>query len=90
MDVAVGLALINSLILLGLIFLYSKIAVRTKARYSFGLVLFASFLLLHNLLTVFAFVTMAPLFGVEALPFLSAIGAFEGLAGLAVLFRMTV
>jgi hypothetical protein len=89
MDLAVGFALINSLILLGLIFLYSKIAVRTRAMYSFGLVFFASFLLLHNLLTVFAFVTMAPLFGVEAVPFLSAIGAFE-LAGLAVLFRMTV
>jgi len=89
MYMAVGFALINSIILLALIFLYTKIAVRTRAMYSFGLVFFASFLLLHNLLTVFAFVTMAPLFGVDALPFLSAIGAFE-LAGLAVLFRMTI
>ena len=88
MDLAIGLALVNSGILLGLIYLYSRIAIRTRAVYSVGLALFGSFLLLHNLLTVFAYASMAPLFGADAIPYLTAIGAFE-LAGLIVLFRLT-
>ncbi len=89
MDLATGLAFVNSVILVALIFFYAKISVRTRATYSVGLAIFASFLLLHNLLTIFAYVSMAPVFGAGALPFLSAIGAFE-LAGLIVLLRMTV
>jgi len=89
MDLAIGLALINSVILFGLIYLYARIFVRTRATYPVGLALFASFLLVHNMLTVFAYGTMAPVFGEEALPVLSAIGAFE-LAGLVVLLRLTV
>lgn len=89
MDFAVGLAVANSVLLLGLIYLYSKIAARTKAAYSVGLAVFAGLLLLQNLLTVFAYVTMAPLFGEEALPFLSGIGALE-FGGLLVLFRLTL
>jgi hypothetical protein len=88
MDLAIGLALANSALLLGLIYLYSRIAIRTRAMYPVGLALFGSFLLLHNLLTIFAYASMAPLFGVDALPYLSAIGALE-FAGLIVLFRLT-
>jgi len=89
MILAIGLATANSAILAVLIFLYGKIAARTRAAYSIGLVFFASLLLVDNLLTVFAYGTMSPLFGLEALPFLSAIGGAE-LAGLLVLLRITV
>lgn len=89
MSVATGFALVNSAILVVLIYFYSRISLRTKAAYSAGLAIFASFLLLHNLFTVFAYVSMSPLFGAGALPFLSVIGAFE-LAGLLVLLRLTV
>jgi uncharacterized membrane protein len=86
---ATGLALANSVILVGLIYLYGRIAVRTKATYSIGLALFAGLLLTHNLLTVFAYMSMAPLFGADALPYLSGIGALE-FGGLCVLLRMTL
>lgn len=89
MYLAIGLASINSVILMGLIYLYAKIAVKTKASYSVGLVFFAGLLLLHNLLTALAYGTMSPLFGSEALPFLSAMGSAE-LAGLVVLLKMTI
>jgi len=89
MGLAIGLALANSVILLSLIYLYSRIFLKTRAAYPIGLALFASFLLLHNLLTVFAYGTMAPVFGSGALPVLSAIGAFE-FAGLIILLRITV
>lgn len=89
MMLAVGLASVNSAILLALLFLYGKMALRTKAMYAWGLLVFALLLLGHNLLTIFAYVSMAPLFGSEALPFLSAMAAFE-LGGLIVLMKMTL
>ena len=89
MYVAIGLATVNSAILLGLIFVYAKISVRTRASYSIGLVIFAGLLLVQNLLTAVAYGTMSPVFGSEALPYLSAMGAAE-FAGLLVLLRMTL
>ena len=89
MYLAIGLATINSAILAGLIYLYARISVRTRAAYSVGLAFFAGLLLLHNLLTALAYGTMSSLFGPEALPYLSAIGGAE-LAGLIVLLRITI
>lgn len=89
MDAAIGLALANSAVLIGLIYLYAKIAVKTKGTYSAGLALFAGLLLMHNLLTVFAYAAMTPLFGSEALPFLSGIGALE-FGGLLLLLKLTL
>ena len=88
MDVAIGIAGVNAAILLGLVYIYAKIAVRSRATYSFGLVFFASMLLLQNLLTGFAYGTMSPFFGEDALPYLSVIGGAE-LAGLLGLLKMT-
>jgi len=88
MYVAIGLASINSAILLGLVYLYTKIFVKSRASYSIGLAFFAGMLLLQNLLTAFAYGTMSPLFGSDALPYLSAIGGTE-LAGLLMLMRIT-
>ncbi len=89
MLLAIGLAGANSAILLGLIYLYARIALRSKAAYSIGLAVFGLLLLSHNLLTIFAYLAMAPLFGAEALPFLSGIGALE-FGGLLVLLKLTV
>jgi hypothetical protein len=89
MYLAIGLASVNSIILLALIYLYAKISIKTRASYSLGLLFFAGLLLVHNLLTAFAYGMMSPLFGAEALPFLSAIGGAE-LAGLLVLLRITL
>ncbi len=89
MYAAIGLASVNSAILVALIYLYAKIALKSRATYSFGLAFFAGLLLVHNLLTAFAYGTMSPLFGTEALPYLSAVGAAE-LAGLLVLLRITL
>jgi Mg/Co/Ni transporter MgtE len=88
MYVAIGLASINSAILAGLVFLYAKISIRSHASYSIGLAFFAGMLLLQNLLTAFAYGTMSPLFGSEALPYLSTIGGAE-LVGLLMLLRIT-
>ncbi len=89
MLVSVGLAVVNAAILVALLFVYGKIVLRTKAMYAAGLLIFAVLLLAHNLLTIFAYVSMAPFFGSEALPFLFWITALE-LGGLVVLIRITL
>lgn len=89
MMVAIGLASANSIILIILLLVYSKIAIKTKALYAGGLFIFALLLLAHNLLTIFAYVLMAPVFGADALPFLSGISALE-LGGLLVLVKITL
>lgn len=88
MYTAIGIASLNSVILLGLVYLYARIFLRSRASYSLGLIFFAAMLLLQNLLTALAYGTMSPLFGSDALPYLSVIGATE-LAGLLMLLRMT-
>ena len=77
------------MILLVLLYVYTKIFSKTRAMYAVGLVMFSLLLLAHNILTIFAYVLMAPVFGAEALPFLAGITALE-LAGLLALVRITL
>jgi len=88
MEVAVVFAFLNSVILLFLIVLYGRIATKTRASYSIGLMIFAFFLLAQNLATIYSYVAMAPFFEPQALPFLSSISALE-FVGLLVLARIT-
>lgn len=81
-------AVLNSIILLSLIVLYGRIAAKTRASYSVGLMIFAFFLLAQNLATVYSYVAMAPFFEPQAVPFLSTISALE-FVGLLVLARIT-
>ncbi len=89
MIITIGLASVNAVILAVLLFLYGKIVLRTKAMYAIGLLIFALLLLGHNMLTIIAYISMAPFFGSEALPFLSGMAALE-LGGLIVLMKITL
>jgi len=88
MEIAVVFAVLNSVILLSLIVLYGRIATKTRATYSIGLMIFALFLLAQNLATIYSYVDMAPFFEPQALPYLSSISALE-FVGLLVLARIT-
>ena len=88
MEIAVILSVLNSVVLVFLLGLYGRMAVKTRAGYSVGLVIFAAFLLAQNLGTVLSYVMMAPFFSSEALPFLTGISALES-AGLLVLAKIT-
>lgn len=88
MDVAVIFAVLNTIVLVVLLSLYGKIALKSRAAHSVGLVVFALFLLAQNLVTVAAYLTMSPLFGHSALPALSGISALE-FVGLLVLAKIT-
>ncbi len=88
MQIAVILSILNSAVLLLLLGLYAKMAVKTRAGYSVGLMIFAFFLLAQNIATVYSYVSMAPFFGSAAMPYLMTISALE-FGGLIVLAKIT-
>jgi hypothetical protein len=88
MDLAVIFAVLNAIVLAILLAVYGKIAIKSRAAHSIGLVVFAVFLLAQNLVTIIAYVSMSPLFEPNALPALSGISALE-FAGLLVLAKIT-
>jgi hypothetical protein len=89
MDVAILFSGLNAVLLVALLFIYAKIALRSRASHSVGLMFFAILLLANSLLTVYSYVAMAPFFGKEALPYLSMMSVLE-FVGLAVLLKITL
>jgi hypothetical protein len=89
MDIAIVLSALNALLLVGLLVFYGRIAVKSRAALSYGLVVFALFLLAQNLLTVFSYASMAPLFGEATVPYLCTMAALQ-LVALLALLRFTV
>ena len=89
MQLAVLFSALNTALLIGLLFIYGRIAWRSKAFYSYGLLIFAFLLLLQNALTVFSYITMTQFFLAESFPFLFGISLLE-FGGLLVLLRITI
>lgn len=80
MDVAMLFSGLNIVVLVALMYIYGRLAIRSKAVLSFGLVVFALILLTQNILTLFAYYTMEPLFGAETMPILSTSSALQFVA----------
>ncbi len=89
MEIALAFSGMNCAVLAALVFLYGRMAFKSRAVLSFALIVFALFLLVQNLLTIYAYGNMAPLFGTETVPYLSAIAASQFVA-LSVLLRFTL
>jgi hypothetical protein len=89
MDVAILFSGLNAVLLAVLLYFYVRIAVRSKAAHSIGMSFFAVLLLVTSALTAYSYAAMSPLFGDEALPYLSVIAVIE-FVGLAVLVKITL
>lgn len=89
MDLSAVFAGLNSLLLLALIYFYGRIAWRSRAAFSIGLLMFATLLLLHDAMTVYTYLTMSALFGEGLLPFVFVTTVLE-FAGLLTLLRITL
>jgi hypothetical protein len=90
MDVAILFSGLNVVILLALLYFYIRIVISSRAAaHSLGMAFFALLLLANNVLTVYSYEAMAPFFGSEALPYLSAISVLE-FFGLAALLKITL
>src|SRR5208283_4227545 len=89
MIVAILFSGFNAVLLVALLYFYARIAIRSRAAHSIGMMFFALLLLANSILTASSYAAMAPLFGTEALPYLSAIAVLE-FFGLAVLLKITL
>ena len=71
----VGLANIG--ILLALLSIYVKIYKNTKARFTIGLMFFVALLMLQNIIAVYAYIAMSPLYAIGLLPYFVGIHIAE-------------
>jgi hypothetical protein len=69
--------------------IYAKVYKNTKAIFTIGLMFFAGLLMLHNIIAVYAYFAMEPLYATGLLPYFIGIYIAE-LAGLSVLLRVTL
>jgi hypothetical protein len=89
MDLAVIFALLNGALLVGLLVLYGRIVWRSKAVYPVGLMIFASLLIVQNLLTAYSYLSLTPFFGEAVIPYLFVISVLE-FGGILALARVTL
>jgi hypothetical protein len=82
-------AFANIAILIALLFLYVRVYSSSKAKFTIGLILFAILLMLHNIIAVYGYFMMEPLYAEALIPYFFAIHIAE-LAGLSVLLRITL
>src|ERR687890_2153370 len=89
MDVSSLASIANMTILVILLAVYSRIYIKTRATFTFGLVVFACMLMLHNGIAVYGYFAMAPLYSDELLPYFAGIHIAE-LIGLIAFLKVTV
>lgn len=89
MDVSSIVSMANTGILVALLSVYANIYSKTHATFTIGLMVFAGMLMLHNIIAVYGYFAMAPLYSNELLPYFVIIH-FAELAGLVALLKVTV
>ena len=89
MDVSSGVSMVNTVILVVLLAVYANIYRKTGATFTIGLIVFAGMLMLHNIIAVYGYFAMAPLYSDDLLPYFVGIHIAE-LAGLIALLKVTV
>jgi uncharacterized membrane protein YgdD (TMEM256/DUF423 family) len=89
MDLSSIVSMANMAILVMLLTVYGRIYRKTGATFTIGLVVFAGMLMLHNVIAVYGYFAMAPLYSDGLLPYFVGIHIAE-LAGLLSLLKVTV
>ena len=89
MDVSSIVSMANMAILVVLLAVYGRIYNKTGATFTIGLMIFAGMLMLHNIIAVYGYFAMAPLYSDDLLPYFVGIHIAE-LAGLIALLKVTV
>ena len=79
----------NIAVLVALLILYAKVYKSSKANFTIGLMLFVGLLMLHNMIAIYGYFMMEPLYAAALVPYFLAIHVAE-LAGLVILFRITL
>jgi len=89
MEISAGVGIVNVVLLIALLTLYAKVYKSTRAVFTIGLMFFAGMLILHNIIAVYAYFAMQPLYAVGLLPYFAVIHIAE-LAGIAALLKVTL
>ena len=89
MDVSSIVSMVNTVILVVLLAMYANIYRRTRATFTIGLIVFAGMLMLHNIIAIYGYFAMAPLYSDDLLPYFAGIHIAE-LAGLIALLKVTI
>src|SRR5918992_2315205 len=89
MDVSSVVSMSNAVILVVLLAVYANIYRKTGAKFTIGLMVFAGMLMLHNIIAIFGYFAMAPLYSDDLLPYFVGIHIAE-LVGLIALLKVTV
>ena len=89
MDISSIVSMVNTVILVVLLAVYANIYRKTGATFTVGLMVFAGMLMLHNIIAVYGYFAMAPLYSDDLLPYFVGIHIAE-LAGLIALLKVTV
>ena len=89
MEVSAGVGIVNVVLLIALLTVYAKVYKNTRAVFTIGLMFFAGMLMLHNIISVYAYFAMQPLYALGLLPYFAVIHIAE-LAGLAALLKVTL
>jgi membrane-bound metal-dependent hydrolase YbcI (DUF457 family) len=89
MDASSIISMANVAILVALLAVYGRIYRKTGATFTIGLMIFAGMLMLHNVLAVYGYFAMAPLYSEDLLPYFVGIHIAE-LAGLIALLKVTM
>ncbi len=88
MQLTAAISLINIAVLTVLLFVYVRIYKSSKAVFTLGLLFFSIMMVSHNIIAVYAYFAMAPLYSPELHPYILGIH-FTELVGLAVLLKIT-
>jgi hypothetical protein len=89
MALSAGIALVNVALLIALLTIYARIYKSTRAVFTVGIMFFAGMLILHNMIAVYAYFTMEPLYSVALLPYFVAVHITE-LAGIVILLKVPI
>jgi membrane-bound metal-dependent hydrolase YbcI (DUF457 family) len=89
MDVSSVVSMANTVILVVLLVVYASIYRKTGAKFTIGLMVFAGMLMLHNIIAIYGYFAMAPLYSDDLLPYFVGIHIAE-LGGLIALLKVTV
>ncbi len=87
--VAAGTAALNVVLLVSLLYLYARMAARTRAGYTYGLMIFSGLLLAQNSVMVYLCALLTNLYDWQLSPYFAAIAVLE-FAGLLALFKVTI
>lgn len=87
--VATGFSALNVAILIGLLYFYGRMASKTHAAYTFGLMIFSGLLLAQNSVMVYVCGILTNLYNWRLYPFFDALTVLE-FVGLLALLKVTL